>query len=73
MKQNRRLNDFVGRDALDAQQIQKVFPVEKREQVIRRLSVIDGTTDRIDMGENEVHSILRKIIEGRTFWNNIAK
>ena len=47
--------------------------VEEREQIKWRFASIDGTTDRVDMGEDQIDSLLGEVIEGGTLRNDVAK
>ena len=47
--------------------------VEEREQLKGRFASIDGTADRVDMGEDQINRLLSEVIEGGTLRNDVAE
>ena len=57
----------------DAQQCCQFFSVDEGEHVESRFAVVDGAGYGIDMGEDEIHRFLRKVIERLALGNNITE
>lgn len=67
------MDDLLWGDTANAHQGGETLIIEEREQIERRFTPKDGTTDRVNMGEDQIDRLLGEIVEGRSFGNDVAE
>lgn len=72
-QEQRGLHDLFRWDPSDSKQSGSRISIKEGKEVQGCLSPIQGTADGIYMRKNEVDRILREIIKGRPFWDNVTK
>lgn len=72
-EESRGLDHVLGMDSGDAHQGGESLIIQEGKELVGRLASVDRTGDGVDVGEDEVDGVLRKIVKGGTFGNDVAE